>query len=576
MPSARGVKAGEAYVSIFGEDSALVRSLSGLSAKFKDLGGTVTSIGAKTAAAGAGITAMGAAIVGPLAAATTQFAAFGDTLDKTSARTGVTVEALGELAFAAEQSGASLADVEKGFFGLSRSLFDASRGSKEASDALTEIGLTYTQLAGLTPEKQFEMVADALSRIEDESKRGAVAQKLFGRSGRQLLPMLGNLRELRAEARGLGLVLTKTATNDAAKLTDAFNRIKRTIGGAFIQLGAGLAPPLIKALEVITNITAGFNKWVARNKEIVQAVAAIGLGLVAVGSVVTALGASIATIGFAITGIGTALGGLSAVLTTVAAPAVLIVAAIGVHLAAVAAGFAYVANQAGLLGPAFEFLRNSFGRVFQTFQKMFGGMVQALRGGQFQLAAEIGWNGVKLAFLQGAQQSLKGIEYLWDNAGELSAKFFNALVKTIYNVFKRVPAIALSALRGGRGLTVALQGAIAAAFSSELNLSATLDKPIAAAQAKLQASLSQVRRPGPAVSQVQRQGGGRSLNNQIPTGPRFTPGFTDRRIGRTVAATARAATGAGGGDSPAVGELVGLTRRQVFLLSRIAADGGLG
>ena len=65
----------------------------------------------------------------------------GDELDKMSKRLGISVESLSELKFAAEQSGASLDDIEKGVKKLSSSVFDANNGIKASSDAFRALGL---------------------------------------------------------------------------------------------------------------------------------------------------------------------------------------------------------------------------------------------------------------------------------------------------------------------------------------------------------------------------------------------------------------------------------------------------
>ena len=55
----------------------------------------------------------GAAIVGFAIGAIKNFADLGDELDKMSLRTGISVETLGELKFAAEQTGSGLETIEK-------------------------------------------------------------------------------------------------------------------------------------------------------------------------------------------------------------------------------------------------------------------------------------------------------------------------------------------------------------------------------------------------------------------------------------------------------------------------------
>ena len=138
----------------------------------------------------------------------TDFAALGDQLDKMSARTGVAVESLSALGFAAEQSGADIETLEKGFFGLSRAVFDFGRGSAEVTDAFDQLGLSFEEIERLSPERQLMAIADSLQQFENASTRGAIAQKIFGRSGRQLLPLLANgsdgIKELTDEAKEIG------------------------------------------------------------------------------------------------------------------------------------------------------------------------------------------------------------------------------------------------------------------------------------------------------------------------------------------------------------------------------------
>lgn len=207
-----------------------------------------------------GFAVVGAAGVASAAAfgglALRSFAATGDELDKMARRTGVLASSLAELRFAAEQSGTDIATVEKGLFGMSRALFDAERGGAKANESLKQIGLSFSDLKGLSPEKQFEKVGAAISTIADVSKRGAIAQALLGRAGRQLIPMFEDMESLRQESRRLGLIPTEQAVKSAADVTDAFNRIRRQIKSLIFEVGAGLAPAFLKLAEFVTPVLA--------------------------------------------------------------------------------------------------------------------------------------------------------------------------------------------------------------------------------------------------------------------------------------------------------------------------------
>ncbi|MCL4743595.1 MAG: hypothetical protein KJZ54_15480, partial [Phycisphaerales bacterium] len=212
MAGAKGIRAGRAFVEL-GVSDRLTAGLRAAQRRLQAFGAGVRSVGTR-------IAAIGTAGLAPLAASVRSFASAGDVLDKMSQRTGISVEALSELGFAAEQSGADLQTLEKGVRTLQRSINDAERGLSTATDAFSDLGLTAEQLRGLTPEEQFKLVAEALSRIEDPSKRAALAMQLLGRAGTQLLPLMQNgvrgIEELQEQARSLGLTVSTETAKDAA------------------------------------------------------------------------------------------------------------------------------------------------------------------------------------------------------------------------------------------------------------------------------------------------------------------------------------------------------------------------
>jgi hypothetical protein len=394
MARRQDIKAGRAYVSLYVRRSAFIKSLDAASRR-------LTAFGKSAQALGFAVGGAGALIVAAMGAAVRSFARTGDQLDKMSARTGVAAGSLAELGFAAEQSGTDLQTVEKGLFGLSRALFDAERGSAEAVDSLAEMGKTVEDFAGLDPEQQFQLAADGLASIEDASKRGAVAQKLFGRAGRQLLPMVENMRALRQEARDLGLVPSEEAVKDAAAVTDALNRVRRTIGAAFFEIGAAVAKPVLNALAAITNITAGVSKWVRENQQLVRTVGKIGL-------ILTVAGGAIAAIGTAFVASGAIIAGLSTTITAVAGafgllfssilPVVAPLVAVGAAIVGLTVGFQAFGQAAFDAGVR---VRNAFAPLLQVVNDAIGGIVNALRAGDLELAGRIAVTGLRLAFLEG-------------------------------------------------------------------------------------------------------------------------------------------------------------------------------
>ena len=188
------------------------------------------------------------------------FAELGDSFDKMSQRTGVSVEALSGLKFAAEQSGASIETVETGIRNMQRVLLDVQQGSSTAATTLQMLGLNIQQLQTLSPEQQFLQMAQAISKVQDPSRQAALAMELFGKSGTQLLPMLqqgeAGIEALIAEARRLGIVMSEEDAKAAADFTDAMNRLSKAFQGIATQVASVITPILTKLSNLFTSLDA--------------------------------------------------------------------------------------------------------------------------------------------------------------------------------------------------------------------------------------------------------------------------------------------------------------------------------
>jgi len=281
------IRAGKAFVELLIDNKPLVRGLRAAQRRLKAFGAGVQSFG-RTLLAG------GAAIAGPIIASVKQFISAGDQLDKMAKRTGVSVEALSELGFAAEQSGAGLEPLEKGVRTMQRTVNDAERGLSTAKDAFDDLGLSIEDLEGLSPEAQFKLIADRLSKIEDPTKRAALAMMIFGRAGTQLLPMLADgaagIEALQQQARDLGLTISTEAAADAAKLGDTLNELWRIVKVGAFALGAQLAPMLIEAAKGAQQAATRGVEWIKQNRQAIVTVTKLAVKVVAAGAALVLIG----------------------------------------------------------------------------------------------------------------------------------------------------------------------------------------------------------------------------------------------------------------------------------------------
>lgn len=304
MAGARGVRAGRAYVEVGADDSKLQRALRSAQRRLGAFGSALQGMGLRVAAAGA-------AMVAPFLAASRHFANTGSALFDMANRTGLSVEALSELAYAAGLSGASIETLEAGIRKMQRTVLDAVQGSKEAVDALAELGLTAKELKDLAPEEQFDLIADRLRAMANPTRRAAVAMELLGRSGTELLPMIDSLAQAREEARALGLTIPKDAAERADALGDAIDTLGSVTKNAAFWVGNALAPSLTMLAKVATMALVKVRDWIQAHPRTVAAIAATA-------AAVTAFGLALVTAGIAVRAFAFTLGALSMALKAVA------------------------------------------------------------------------------------------------------------------------------------------------------------------------------------------------------------------------------------------------------------------
>lgn len=195
----------------------------------------------------------GAIAAGLGGAAIRSSAQMADKMEKLSVRLGITTEALSQLRYGADLAGVTFEQMTMGIQRMTRRVAEAAQGTGEAKNALAELGVDAKALARLKPEQQFEVLAEALNRVENQSDKVRLAFKLFDSEGVGMLQMMENgadgVRAFREEAEKLGITLSQTEAEGIASMNDAWARLKGTLGGIVMKITAALAP----ALEWVAN-----------------------------------------------------------------------------------------------------------------------------------------------------------------------------------------------------------------------------------------------------------------------------------------------------------------------------------
>lgn len=177
------------------------------------------------------------------------FAEFGDELERTSQKTGMTVGALQALKFAAEMNDVSFETLNKGLKKLAMSMNLAQQGSAQAVEAFAEVGISADQLSHMSLEEALKRIADKYHDTADGAGKMANAQLLLGRGGSELIPLLDQggaaIDEYGKKAREMGAVMSDEEVKAAKEMNEELKLLHQTTQTAERHIASAFAPALL-------------------------------------------------------------------------------------------------------------------------------------------------------------------------------------------------------------------------------------------------------------------------------------------------------------------------------------------
>jgi TP901 family phage tail tape measure protein len=184
-----------------------------------------------------------------LAALPGETAKFAREMTVAAQRTGTSVEAFQELAFAAKDVGIEASDLEHSLVLMSRAAFGASEGSGEMGAAFKKLGVQVKDADGhIRPtEELLTDFAEKFKELPDGPEKTALAMRAFGRSGAQMIPLLNQgsegIAKLREEAHEFGKVLDGETLEAAERfrknnlaLDESLEGLKLALGGELLKV----------------------------------------------------------------------------------------------------------------------------------------------------------------------------------------------------------------------------------------------------------------------------------------------------------------------------------------------------
>jgi len=237
--------------------------------------------------------AAAAAIGGVIAELVSHVAELGVQFAKAWQQTGIVASSLSSLAFVAESSDTSFESLVKGLEMMDRQLLSVVKGTGPAAEAFKVLGVDVKDSSGHLKDNQtlLDELADKFSKFKDGPEKTALAMRIFGRSGAEMIPILNlgskGIKQLKDDSDALGATMSGPLIEASEQYHHTMTEMHGALQGAG-NLIAGFFMPIITELA----------------QDFAMSALEIRHWFVALGSYVAALAASVS---MTFDGLGTAL-----------------------------------------------------------------------------------------------------------------------------------------------------------------------------------------------------------------------------------------------------------------------------
>ena len=211
--------------------------------------------------------AMAAVTAGAVAATKTfvdtakQTAAYGDEVDKTSQKLGLSAKAYQEWDYVMKIAGTEMSSMTTGLKTLTNKLDDAKNGSESAQAMFSALGISMEDISTMSREDLFKATIKGFQGMADSTERAALANDLFGKSGQNLAPLFNMTADetqgLIDKANDLGMVMSDEGVKGSASFTDAMTTLNGTITGLKNNLMTQFMPSLTEVTEGLAEAFSG-------------------------------------------------------------------------------------------------------------------------------------------------------------------------------------------------------------------------------------------------------------------------------------------------------------------------------
>ncbi len=254
-----------------GLDEKVDESKESMDGLTKSVGGNKSSlkIWAGVAAAAAGVAGLGLLVK-------KQSEAIIET-DSYANRLGITTQRLMALQVAAGGFNVAAEEVNEGLKNMVERLGEASlEGQGATFDAITKLGLDLKELESLSTEDKFLSIADALSKVENESERTflqmEIGQEEFFRLSEMMNLGKDGIKDAMKEAQNLTGVLSDLDIQNIRDMGAEAGAVSAAFNSIFTEISASVAPVMSEILSITSDLFVSFredglpivNDWATR------------------------------------------------------------------------------------------------------------------------------------------------------------------------------------------------------------------------------------------------------------------------------------------------------------------------
>lgn len=180
-----------------------------------------------------------------------------DAINEMSERTGVAVEDISRLQYAAKLSGVESEQLGKALHALSVEIFAAGAGSQDSLKNFEKLGISVRDASTqkIRPAKDILLdLADAFALLPEGAEKSSTAVDFFkSKLGAEMIPLLSagraGIEAMGDELERLGGLMTSDTAKAAAEFNDNLDRLKTTS----TQAGIAIANALLPTLNKLTN-----------------------------------------------------------------------------------------------------------------------------------------------------------------------------------------------------------------------------------------------------------------------------------------------------------------------------------